>query len=740
MIYRSIGIIIVVILCSLRIYGQSSGENSDKQAIVISSLTSPVNFDGIPDEDSWQSLTPFKLTMHAPVFGREPTEKTDIRIGFDDKYLYIGAYCFYNDVNMIRSASYKRDFMGMGGDWIGILLDTYNDKENSVAFFASPDALRYDGSIQRDAVMGPYDQMPVNINWNTFWDVETNINDKGWSAEIRIPLSSIRFQEVNGETRMGLTIERWIPAKNEIDLYPAIPPNWGETSAIKPSQAQEVVFKGLKPGRPVYIAPYALAGYESLYDLNAAGDAYDNSQKPALDAGLDVKLGLSSNLTLDLTVNTDFAQVEVDDQQFNLTRYSMFFPEKRTFFLERSSNFDFSLGGNNNIFYSRRIGLSDYGDPVRIYGGARISGRLGKWDLGLLDMQTAPLTIKQEDGILDEVMPSENFGVIRLRRQVINENSYIGTILASRLGMNGNYNLAYGVDAIVRVFGEDYLDIKFAQTLENDTVNGNFYEPMRFTASWERRSKTGFGYNAGYSYSGIHFNPGMGFEMNSDYSNVRVGINYGWMPGEDSKLFLHSPSYMLRYSRYVVDGSLMTLQHRLGWTFQTKSQMQGSINLMLNSENLKDSLVLLLDEADVPPGRYDFFNVMGMMVTPPALPLWAMIRTDFGRYYDGSRFSINIQPTWNASKHFEFGGTYSFDHVNFKDRDQMMTNHIIGIKALYMLNIKFSVNAFIQYNTAINEVYSNIRLRYNPKEGNDLYLVFNEGRNTNLTREIPAGA
>ena len=381
MIYRSIGIIIVVILCSLRIYGQSSGENSDKQAIVISSLTSPVNFDGIPDEDSWQSLTPFKLTMHAPVFGREPTEKTDIRIGFDDKYLYIGAYCFYNDVNMIRSASYKRDFMGMGGDWIGILLDTYNDKENSVAFFASPDALRYDGSIQRDAVMGPYDQMPVNINWNTFWDVETNINDKGWSAEIRIPLSSIRFQEVNGETRMGLTIERWIPAKNEIDLYPAIPPNWGETSAIKPSQAQEVVFKGLKPGRPVYIAPYALAGYESLYDLNAAGDAYDNSQKPALDAGLDVKLGLSSNLTLDLTVNTDFAQVEVDDQQFNLTRYSMFFPEKRTFFLERSSNFDFSLGGNNNIFYSRRIGLSDYGDPVRIYGGAylRTAWKVGSW-------------------------------------------------------------------------------------------------------------------------------------------------------------------------------------------------------------------------------------------------------------------------------------------------------------------------------------------------------------------------
>ncbi len=737
MIYRTIGTISLVILCSLGIYGQSPGESSLKQAVKIRNLTSPVNFDGIPEEEAWQLLEPFKMTMHSPVFGKEPTEKTDVRIGFDDRYLYVGAYCYYDDINLIRSASYKRDFMGMGGDWIGILLDTYNDKENSVAFFVSPDALRYDASIQRDAVMGPYDKMPMNINWNTFWDVATKISDEGWSAEIRIPLSSIRFQEINGEVRMGLTIERWIPAKNEVDLYPAIPPNWGETSAIKPSQAQEVIFNGLVPGKPIYIAPYALAGYEARNDINSAGTSYLHSQKPSFEAGLDIKYGLSSNMVLDLTANTDFAQVEVDDQQFNLTRYSMFFPEKRMFFLERSSNFDFSLGGNNNIFYSRRIGLSDYGDPIRIYGGARMTGRIGRWDIGVLDMQTAHLTIELEDGTLDEILPSENFGVMRLRRQVINDNSYIGTIFASRLGLNGNYNLAYGVDAIIRVFGEDYLDIKFAQTLENDTVNSAFFEPMRFTASWERRSKKGFGYNAGYSYSGIHFNPGMGFEMNNDYSNMRVGIRYGWMPGEDSKLFLHSPEYVIRYSRYVIDGSLMTLQHRVGWTFQTKNQMQGSINFVLNSENLKDSLILLVDKAYVPPGHYNFFNFMGMMVTPAAKPLYAMIRTEFGQYFDGNRFSISVQPTWNMSKHFELGGTYSFDHVNFKGRDVMMTNHIAGIKALYMLNIKFSVNAYIQYNTAVNEIYSNIRLRYNPKEGNDLYLVFNEGRNTNLTREIP---
>ncbi|MCK7477948.1 MAG: hypothetical protein M0C28_11340 [Candidatus Moduliflexus flocculans] len=151
---------------------------------------------------------------------------------------------FYEDPAMVRSASFKRDFMGMGGDWFGIILDTYNDKENGLAFMTSPDALRFDASDQKDAFINFPDQMPLNINWNTFWDVLTRKDSTGWNVEIRIPLSSIRFQERNGEVRMGIIIQRWIPSRNEFDVYPAIPPNWGQVSAMKPSQAREVVFKG----------------------------------------------------------------------------------------------------------------------------------------------------------------------------------------------------------------------------------------------------------------------------------------------------------------------------------------------------------------------------------------------------------------------------------------------------------------------------------------------------------------
>jgi hypothetical protein len=717
--------------------GQSDSLTSRKQALVINKLSQPILFDGIPDEEAWSSIEPIKLIMFAPVFGKEPAEDTDFRIAYDDNYLYAGAWVYYNDVTMIRSASYKRDFMGMGGDWMGFILDSYNDKENGLMFFTSPDGLRFDAGIQRDAVISQPDQEPLNLSWNTFWDVMTNKNSKGWSTEIRIPLSSLRFQEINGEVRMGIIIWRWSPAINETDIYPAIPPNWGQYSILKPSQAQEIVFHGIKPDKPLYIAPYALAGYERKNDLNVDGTAYNNSGKPVYEAGLDVKYGFTSNLVLDLTANTDFAQVEADDQQVNLTRYSLYFPEKRLFFLERASVFDFNIGGNNNLFYSRRIGLSDEGDPVRIYGGARLTGRLNKWDVGLLDMQTAPLWQKNYNGIRSEILPSENFGVLRLRRQIINDNTYIGAMATSRLGVNGSYNLAYGVDGIFKLFGDDYLDVKWSQTFEDSVSNSSVLAPAMFNVNWQRRATKGLGYELGYTLSGEHFNPGVGFEMMDNYTAVRAELRYGWMPGEKSKLYMHSPQTMMFYRSYIDDGSLMILQSFTGWSFQTKNQSMLEFNIVYNREHLRDSLEISTNELYFKPDDYSYFSIWSMFSTPRSKPAYVMGMIQAGQYYDGNRFSVRLEPMWNISKHFELGGTYNFDHVSVSKRNLSWTNHIIGLKALYMLNTKFSVNAFIQYNKSVHEIITNLRIRYNPKEGNDLYIVFNEGRNTNLTRELP---
>lgn len=716
--------------------GQSD-TSSLNQPLLIARLSQPITFDGIPDEEAWQSISPLKLIMYQPVFGKEPSEVTDIRIGYDDRYLYVAGRMYFKVAGMIRSSSFKRDYMGMGSDWLGIILDTYDDKENGLAFFTTPDALRWDASILKDAVVNMPDQMPFNVSWNTFWDVMTKKNQDGWFAEIRIPLSSLRFQQKGGEVKMGLIAWRWMPAKNEINIFPAIPPNWGQSSFLKPSQAKEIVFNGLKPDRPLYLAPYALSGYLSTYDLNSDGNDYARTNKPVFEVGGDIKYGLSANLVLDLTFNTDFAQVEADDELLNLTRFTLYHPEKRPFFLERSSIFDFNLGANNTLFYSRRIGLSNDGDPIRIYGGARIIGRVGKWDLAMLNMQTAPLRKKNPAGFYEEILPSENFGVLRFRRQVFNENSYIGAGFTSRIGVNGNYNIGYGLDGIFRLFGQDYLDLKFAQTYETGAEINNFMKPTRIAIDWTRRSTKGLGYTMGYSYSGLNFNPGIGFEMLDDYYSGRFNILYGWIPGEKSKLYSHTVEFMTRYSEYILDGDLMTYSNTIGWQFMTKKQWQGRVSIVYNNENLKDSLILVEDKAYVLPDKYEFVNFMGMLSTPGSNPFFLILTAEAGQFFDGWRFSTYLQPTWNISKHFELGGTYGFDHVNFAGRNMRMTNHILGIKALYMLNTKLSVNAFIQYNSAEYAIVSNLRLRYNPKEGNDFYIVFNEGRNTSLTREVP---
>ncbi len=726
--------------------GQNGLPNNRKTPVIIERITSDVDFNGVPDEEFWQSAAPLQMTMHSPVFGKQPTEKSDIRIVYDEKFIYIGAWLYYDDPSMMQSVSYKRDYMGMGSDWLGIFLDTYNDKENSQMFFTTPDGLRFDAGIQKDAVPARPDQESMNLSWNTFWDVLTKKDDYGWSAEIRIPLSSLRFQEVNGEVKMGLTVERWIPAKNETDVFPAIPPDWGEISVMKPSQAQEIVFRDITPDKPLYLAPYVLAGFESSFGLNNDESEYLKSKDPDLEAGLDIKYGITKTLVMDVTVNTDFAQVEADDQQINLTRFSMYFPEKRTFFLERASVFDFSLGGNSNLFYSRRIGLlDDYDDSqddedprtVRIYGGARVTGRMNKWDVGFLDMQTAPLAVKMSDGSSANMVPSENFGAVRFRRQIINENTYVGAMATSRLGTDGSYNLAYGLDGIFKVFGNDYFEFRWTQTFEDEIKNNSIKEPTLLMATWERRSRKGLAYNLGYTQSGIHFNPGIGFEMMDDYSIIRGGLSYGWISPEKSWIYSHGPSTRVMYRNYIDDGTFMNLTSFTGWEFQTKSKWIGSLELVYNEDRLRDSLEISSDKLYIVPGRYEALSFRGNLSTPMSNPFYLDFLTEAGQFYDGTRLSMRFQPVWNISKHFELGGSYNFDRVKVKGRNLSMTNHIIGIKALYMFDTKLSVNAFIQYNTDCDGIITNFRIRYNPGEGNDLYLVFNEDRNTDLYREMP---
>ena len=517
------------------------------------------------------------------------------------------------------------------------------------------------------------------------------------------------------------------PHNNESYVYPAISPKWGGWSTWKPSKAQEIVFKDLQSKKPVYIVPYVLAGLGRNFDLNEEESAYLRDDTPVHELGLDVKYGLTNNLTLDVTFNTDFAQVEADDEQINLTRFSLFFPEKRLFFQERSSNFEFNLGGDDRLFYSRRIGISD-DKPINIYGGGRIVGRVGSWDVGLMNLQTAPL----------EKLSSENFGVYRLRRQVFNRNSYVGGMLTSRIGTKGSYNIAYGLDGIFRVKKDDYLSFYWAQTFEDSSENKTVtsLDLSRMGVRWENRKQQGLGYDLVFSRSGKSFNPGIGFFQRENYTRFGSKLLYGWLSGEKSWLQQH---YLYLNGNVFLgnsDSDVESVQISPGWYFIGKSAIEGNFSVNVYYENVPDTFSFS-DEAKVPSGKYRFYSFKSYFVTPMSRLYYAVINLETGSFFDGWRFSLSVLPTWSISADLELSGFYEFNRVAFPKRNQEFTAHIGRLKVLWMMSTSLSLSAFIQYNSEANILISNLRFRFNPREGNDFYIVYDEGSFIDRFKESP---
>ncbi len=699
-------------------------ESGLNKPIKIQRIKSPITLDGMSDEAAWEDIKSLPLRMWQPNFGSEPSERTEILLGYDDDYLYAAGRFYNNEPSEIQAASFKRDFWHWSSDFMGILLDTFKDNENGVVFLTTPAGTRTEANILNDGVGGPYKN--VNVSWNTFWDVATIRNDDGWFSEMRIPFSSLRFEEKDGQVVMGLTAHRWISSKNETDIFPLIPQKFGSFCGYKPSQTQEILFEGIKSHNPLYITPYLLGGLGQSYELNDAETAYKKTDKFAREAGLDVKYGLTNNLTLDVTINTDFAQVEADDQVINLTRYSLFFPEKRLFFQERSGNFEFRFEDMNRLFHSRRIGIYE-GDQVRIYGGARVVGRAGPWDIGFLNMQT------EKFGDL----PSENFNVMRLRKQVINPYSYIGGIVTSRIGKGDTWNTAYGIDGIFRLFGDDYLTLKWAQSFEDNEKNQVVsLEPSKIYANWNRRSEKGLGYNLCYSRSGDDFNPGIGYERRDNYTRFGDLLQYGWFPGEESKLQNHQVYIEgITFIRND-DGEIESSEIGTGWQFETKANSYGVITIKQYQEDITESFSFS-DDTDVPAAKYIFYGIEAGYYPLRGNPYSIGTYVEAGSFYDGRRITISLTPRANISAHLQLEGMYQLNLVEFPDRNQKFTGHIGRLKALAFLNVKHSLIAFIQYNSANNAIFTNIRYRYNPREGNDFYIVYDEGLNTNREREIP---
>ena len=701
-----------------------AGSVAAQTPMTLPRLDGSITLDGRSTEPAWQEVEPLPMTMYQPTYEGGVRERTEIRVAYDDEYLYVSGRLYDSNPDGIRANSLYRDRYS-GDDTFAIIIDPFNDNENALWFFTTPTGVRFDMAVSNDA--GGGFRGAVNDNWDAFWSAAATQTDEGWFAEMRIPLSTLGFQADGEQVTMGMIAYRYIARRNERYIFPDIPPNWSLGFA-KPSQARDVTLRGVEAQRPVYFTPYVLGGVEQ--EAQRASDGYRQQRDLTREIGGDLRYNLTNNLTLDLTANTDFAQVEADPQRVNLTRFSLFFPEKRRFFQERASTFAFNTGGNDRLFNSRRIGLVE-GEPVRIWGGARLVGRVGDWDVGVLNMQTA------EDESLG--VPSENFGVARVRRRVFNATSYAGGIVTTRIGTDGSYNVAYGLDGGFRLVGDEYLTVKGAQTVDHALVRADAFDPAEATLGllrWERRRSEGFHYQGTVTRAGPDYRPDVGFITRRDFTELEGQMAYGWFPEGASSLRKATPEVNGAVALRNEDGTVQSARVEHEWEVAFNDGRELEAEAELRVEDLRESLSFP-EAATVPVGRYTFGNV-GMRHQPPEGQLLRTeASTSVGPFFDGWRWQTEVSPTWNPSRHLELGGTYQANLVRFPDRDQRFVAHVARARVRVALNKQVSTNAFLQYNSAANLTTADVRFRYNFGEGKDLWIVYNEGFNLARDRRTP---
>ncbi len=587
-----------------------------------------------------------------------------------------------------------------------LILDTTGDERTALVFAINPA-----GALTDYAVGG--DGQNVDRSWNGYWDGAASRDAAGWYAEFRIPISTLRFQPGQDGAVMGVIIHRQTAARNEMATFPRLSSAYAN-ALFRPSIAHKVHLAGIAARSPVYVTPYVLGGLNSAAAFDPAVPSWGRNTDTQREAGVDVKLGLTSNVTLDLTANTDFAQVEADNQQVNLTRFSLFFPEKRQFFLERGDLFQIGVGdfGPNRLFHSRRIGLAPDGSPLRIYGGARVAGRAGALDFGALSMQTATA-----DG-----RGSENDAVVRVRREILGSGSYLGALVTSRLPSAGGYNVTYATDAVIRPFGNDYLTGVWAQSFDDGRPSGGSAALARL--NWARRSQRGLVYNLSATWQGADFEPGLGYLQRRDVATGFANVRYGWFPGARTKIQNITPSLVLLAARRNATGLDETRTANLYLNFALKSGISGYVIGSRGYERL--DRVLTLGSATIPGGGYQFDQIGGVVSTSGRSRLAAGINATVGEFYDGTITSVGVSPSWNGSAHFQASADLRISRIRFATRSQRFNADQVQLRASYAHNASLSVAAIVQYSRAGESVAANVRVRYRFSEGRDLWIVFND--------------
>ncbi|HEU5171617.1 MAG TPA: DUF5916 domain-containing protein [Gemmatimonadales bacterium] len=691
-----------------------------QEPLTIPRIEGPVEIDGRLDEPVWDSLAPLPMVTYVPTFGLAPSESTEVRVAHDGRAIYVGARLYDSDPRGVQAWTRARD-QDDGGDFVNVLLDTFNDSENAVTFSTTPAGPRLDFGLVND---GEGDNAATNA-WNGVWDVRVRRDERGWYAEFRIPFSTLRYQATSdGTVRMRLIVNRLIGRKSERVIFPAIPPRWS-FGMFKPSQAREVEFRGVETRRQYRLTPYGLGGHRRDAWLDPALGGYGAQSEVRSELGGDAKLALSNHFNLDLTANTDFAETEADDQRLNLTRFPLLFPERRQFFIERAGVFGFDLDDVNRLFHSRRIGLTDDGTPVRIYGGARLVGRTGQSDLGVLTMQAARAG----------AVPGANVGVARYRRRVLNAESFVGAMLTTRLGDVSDG--AAGVDASLRLGGVHYARMTLSASTAADSApagDRSVWERAALGARFDRRTAEGLGGTVGVLRLGEGFTPPLGFLEANGLLKADGRVAYGIFTREGTRLRVLTPAVAVARTWDLRADVPQTTTVRLEAKAELRSGGTATVGVERQSERVLASL-RFADAVAVPPGDYDATVATLYAATSPGRAASATLDGRVGGFYGGSRASAIVTALWHPTPPLTLSGEYQHERLSVGGGSA--TLRLARARAAVTWTSQLSTSVVLQHSSAAHVTSLNARARMNFREGSDLWLVYDHVFNTARARLQP---
>lgn len=653
-----------------------------------------INFDGKLDEPIWITAPSINnFTQRELDFGKPCTEQTKVTVLYDDLGLYVGVWC-YQQRTKITGKFFQRDFDFDTEDNFEVIVSPFNDRRNGYLFIINPNGARADLLVSG--------QESSNINWNGVWDAKTIITNEGWFGEIRIPFNTFQFKK-GTQHIWAINFERNIRYKNEQVLWQG----WDRNYEIENiSQAGTLVGIGsIGYAKYFELKPYSLAGFEKNEGQSA---------KYPGKVGGDLNINLSPTFKLNLTANTDFAQVEADRIAVNLTRFNLFYPEKREFFLEGYQNYQFNLGGSNEAFYTRKIGIENF-ESVSIIAGGRLFGKVGKNNIGLLNLQTAST----------DNVPTTSNTVVRYKRD-IGSQSYIGGILTSKnsslisnqvAGLDGAYSTSTFLKNKNLVIGS-----MVSKSFDRGRNSNNAYA-WDFFVDYPNDLIDNF---IGVRSIQQDYNPELGFLERKNFDNARWFFRF--MPRWFSKYGIRK-MYLRPWGfeayRTHTTGQLESFSNEsrpLG--FFTNSGERFEYNLLQQYDRL-DNVFTLTDSVSIPTGKYWMYRQEIQAGTFQGRKIWVDARYSWGGFYTGHASIIEAALGINVNRHLNFKSDYTFNIVKLSQGT--VTTNELAEYITYAFNSRVDVSSFVQWNSLDDLLLGNFRLHWIPNIGSDLYAVYNRG-------------